>query len=387
MGSKHDHDHDHGHDHAHHHHDHGHEKHGHGDSGASKSDEHPSFNKTEARQARRLTWVLGLTTLFFFVEYVGATISQSKVLRADALHLLMDIFALGMSLVAMRLSVRKPNSVFTFGLRRAEPLAALLNATLILIATFEIVHEGIESLVRESAPRAGLMLIVAVGALIVNGISAWLLHGAMHHHGAHGHGHEHDHGHEHEHDHDHAHAHAGHAHGHAHGKGHHLNLRGAWLHLLGDALGSVAALIAAIAIRAGAPVQIDSYGSFFVALILVVGAVRLIRDALRVLLEAAPKHLPAEKVRKFLRDFDNVKEVIDVHVWTLGAGQDAITARVAPRKDDATLAFELSRELLQRFALGHVTVQVDPAHGHSASEKKHPAPTKPRSPSSADHLH
>jgi cation diffusion facilitator family transporter len=306
-----------------------------------------SFTVGEARQAKRLFIVLVTIALFFVAELGGAIAARSEVLKVDALHLLMDVFALGMSLVAMRLAVRRPTARFTFGLRRAEPVAALFNAVLVIVATAGIVREGIEGLRTGSeAPNAGIMLYVAMGALLVNGISAWLIHGAIHH--------SHD---------GHAHAHAHHDPEHEHGAkkkvhGHAMNLRGAWLHLLGDTLGSLAALAAAIVIRAGGPPSVDPLASFLVAAILLAGAFRLIRDATLVLLEAAPQHLPVGAVRNVVAAFPGVAHVHDLHVWTLGAGHDAITVHVQARPD-ATLARRLSDRLRARFDVEYVTVQVE----------------------------
>jgi cation diffusion facilitator family transporter len=236
-------------------------------------------------------------------------------------------------------------------------------------ATVEILREGIESLQGGEAPKASIMLIVASAALVVNGISAWLLHGAIHHHG-HDHGHGHAHGHEHGHAHDHAHGHA-HDHGHGHGEsekhpaaskkqhGHSLNLRGAMLHLLGDTLGSVAALTAAIVIRAGGSARIDPIASFLVAAILLAGALRLVRDAVLVLMEAAPKHLPVDQVRTVIEAFPGVAEVHDLHVWTLGAGHDAISVHVHAASADPTLGSRLSAKIRQAFEVEYVTVQVE----------------------------
>jgi cation diffusion facilitator family transporter len=301
------------------------------------------FTAGEARQARRLFIVLITIALFFVAELAGAIAARSEVLKVDALHLLMDVFALGMSLVAMRLAVRRPTARFTFGLRRAEPVAALFNAALVIVATIGIVREGIEGLrTGNEAPNAGIMLYVAMGALVVNGISAWLIHGAIHH------SHDHHHGEGHVHDH----GGTKKAHGHA------MNLRGAWLHLLGDTLGSLAALAAAIVIRAGGPASADPIASFLVAAILLAGAFRLIRDATLVLLEAAPPHLPVGAVRNVVSAFPGVTHVHDLHVWTLGAGHDAITVHVRARPDP-TLARRLSDQLRARFEVEYVTVQVE----------------------------
>ncbi len=306
--------------------------------------------------------VLGLVSVFWVFEFAGAIAARSVVLQADALHLLMDIFALAMSLVAMRLAVRRPTPRFTFGLRRAEPVAAIFNAMLVLGATFQIVRQAIDELRGHEAPEAGIMLVVACGALVVNGLSAWLLHGAIHH----------------GHDHGHAHAHADESHApyrgptppkavvedpdNPHAKkthGHAMNLRGAWLHLLGDTLGSVAALVAAIVIRAGGPAAIDPFASFLVALILVFGAIRLIRDATLVLLEASPPHLPVNTIRQVIVGFPGVKDVHDLHVWTLGAGHDAISVHVHANIGDPTLASRLSQSLRERFDVEYVTVQIE----------------------------
>jgi cation diffusion facilitator family transporter len=345
--------------------------------GSSVNDPLPSeriegtFTVQEARQAKRLTIVLVIIALFFGLELAGALVARSNVLKADALHLMMDVFALAMSLLAMRLAVRRPTPRFTFGLRRAEPVAAIFNAMLVLGATIEIVRDGIEQLrgTGGEPPQAGLMLIVSIGALCVNGLSAWLLHDVIghagHDHGAHGHGgHGHKaHAHDHEHAHDHAHE---HEHAHDHGvpvakklDGHQLNLRSARLHLLGDTLGSLAALVAAIAIRMGGPASIDAIASFAVALILVLGAFGLLRDATLVLLEASPKHLQVDAVRRVMESFPKVVAVHDMHVWTLGAGHDAITVHVRVSEPDPEIGRLLAKKLRDTFSAEYVTVQVE----------------------------
>lgn len=324
---------------------------------------------TERRQSTRLVIVLVLVGAFFFVELAGARIARSDVLEADAFHLLMDVFAIAISLVAMRVASRKPNARFTFGLRRAEPLAALTNGVLVLGVALELVRDGIEHLSQTSEPRSGVMLIVASAALLVNGINAWLLHGVLGHGHAHGHAHDHHHhGHEHEgHEHErHAHRDHGHDHDHAHeregsaARGHQLNLRGAWLHLLGDALGSFAAFVAGLAIRLGASPIVDPIASFLVVAILVVGALRLLRDAGLVLLEAAPKHLSVAKIEAALASIDGVTRVSALHVWSLGTGHDAITAHVRASSKDPELGSKAAALLRQRFTVEYVTVQVEP---------------------------
>jgi cobalt-zinc-cadmium efflux system protein len=334
------------------------------DDHSSRAHAHGKFTAREARQAKRLAMVLGLIAAFFAFELAGAIAARSVVLEADALHLLMDVLALSMSLLAMRIAIRRPTPRFTFGMRRAEPVAAIFNSLLVLAVTVEIVREGIEELRGAGHPRPGIMLIVAAAALVVNGISAWLLHGALHDHG-HDHASKRAHGHDHAHAHEHGHEHAPDHHDHAHDEapkklhGHALNLRGAWLHLLGDALGSIAALIAAIVIKYGGPVSVDAIASFAVAAILVAAAYRLARDATLVLLEAAPPHLPVGAVREVILGFQGIAEVHDLHVWTLGAGHDAITTHVRAKTLDPTIARRLSHALREAFDTEYVTVQVE----------------------------
>jgi cation diffusion facilitator family transporter len=314
------------------------------------------FTAQEARQARRLGLVIALVVAFFVLELGGAILADSVVLQADALHLLMDVVALGVSLLAMRLAVQKPTPRFTYGLRRAEPVAAIFSGVLVLGTSAVIVVEGLEALRGHEPPKAGIMLAVATMALLVNGVSAWLLHDVIGHDHGHvgGHAHaDHDSHHDHDHDHDH-HDHHDH-HGH---RGHALNLRGAWLHLAADALGAVAALVAALVIRFGGSPSADPIASFLVAAILVAGAVRLVHDATLVLLEATPPHLPLEKVRAAIAGAPGVLGVRELHVWTLGAGHDAISVHVRTESSDPTFGERLSRRLRSQLGAEYVTVQL-----------------------------
>ncbi len=312
----------------------------------------------ERHQARRLLIVLVVIALFFVVELAGAKAAESDVLEADAYHLLMDVFALAISLAAMRIAASHPSARFTYGLRRAEPLAALFNGVLVLAVAAELVRDAVEHLAHPTMPKSGLMLIVATGALVVNGISAWVLHGAMHVHGGHGHAHGHAHGHDHHHHH-HDDLGPDEGEGHAHAQGAHLNLRGAWLHLLGDALGSVAAFIAGLAIRYGASPLVDPIASFLVVAILVVGALRLLRDAGAVLLDAAPAHLPVARVKKVLLAMDGVKEVHALHVWSLGTGHDAVSAHLVVGADHLHIGPKAADHLREKLKVEYVTVQVE----------------------------
>jgi cobalt-zinc-cadmium efflux system protein len=323
----------------------------------------------EEHQARRVLVVLLIMSAFFVVQLVGAMWPASNVLRAEALHLSTDVAALALSYLAIRVALRRPTARFTYGLRRAEPVAAIFNALLVLSATALVVIEAVSDLSNGAAPRADRMLYMAALGLVVNGVAAWLIHGAI---GAHA-GHEHDRDHDHDHDHDHVSDHGGRGEApcgdlsHQHlaqqvrrrGHGHTLNLRGAWLHLFGDALGSLAALVAAVTIRLGSSPIVDPIASFVVAAILVYGGVRLLRDAVWILLEASPPHLSVDDVRRTVLATPGVAELHDLHVWTLGAGHEAVTAHVSATALDHTLAGRVEDVLRRRFHVEYVTIQVE----------------------------
>lgn len=360
MGKGHAHsEHDPAHDHAHDHAD-DHAGHARAPSAKRAPKDMGVEEAKEKRQARRLLVVLGVIACFFVVELMGAKAARSDVLEADAYHLLMDVFALAISLGAMRLATAKPSARFTYGLRRVEPLAALVNGALVFGVALELVRDSVEHMQHPNMPKSGLMLVVASAALIVNGFSAWVIHGAMH--GGPGH------------------SHAGHSHGHSHAPAparatdesddddeghhaaahaHHLNLRGAWLHLLGDAMGSCAAFGAGLAIRYGASPIVDPIASFLVVAILLVGGFRLVRDAGLVLLDAAPPRLPVARVRKAVLAYPGVTDVHALHVWSLGTGHDAVTVHVMSDGVDPELGTRLGDVLRTKFEAEYVTVQVE----------------------------
>jgi cobalt-zinc-cadmium efflux system protein len=181
----------------------------------------------------------------------------------------------------------------------------------------------------------------------VNGVSAWLLHDVI------------EHGHSHAHDADNPDDEAATAAAAIKKTGHALNLRGAWLHLLGDTLGALAALVAALFVRFAHSAVADPIGSFVVAAILLGGSLRLLRDATMVLLESAPVHLPVAAIDEIVRGFPGVAAVHDLHVWTLGAGHDAITVHVRAGSQDPTVGQRLSERIRATLGVEYVTVQVE----------------------------
>jgi cobalt-zinc-cadmium efflux system protein len=242
----------------------------------------------ERGQLRRVVAAVVVLALFFCFQMTGAVLARSDVLRAEALHVLTDVAALGLALLAMHAARHEAAGRFSYGLRRAEPTAALVNALFVLGATALLVTNAIDDLRTGATPDADIMLWVAVCAVVINGASAWLIHGAIDPMHQHGHGvrqgrvpaaRDAD---------DHL-CEQGHVYvpGHELHEGHALNLQGAFLHLAGDAMGSTAAVAAALLVRFGVSSKADPIAAFVVAGILVYAAVRLIRDAVRALVDVA----------------------------------------------------------------------------------------------------
>jgi len=303
-GHAHDHVHGHGHGHGHDHHDHGH-----------------SHDLRELG-SRRLVIVLAMTAVFMVVEFVGGWLSNSLALMADAGHMLSDVAALGLSVFALWFAQRPPTPEKTYGYRRIEILAALANGATLLVIALLIIWQAWARVRQPQNVEGTLMLAVAAGGLLVNIVAAFLLHASA---------------------------------------GHSLNLRGAYLHVLGDLLGSVGAIGAALIIIITGWTLADPVISVIVALLILVGAWRLVRESVDVLLEAVPSHIDLNTVHDALRQIPGVDEVHDLHIWTVTSGYFAMSGHVIirdPARHQQTL-HSVHDVMHERFGITHVTIQVE----------------------------
>jgi cobalt-zinc-cadmium efflux system protein len=274
---------------------------------------------------RRLLGVLLLTAGFMVVEAVGGWLAGSLALLADAGHMLTDVGALGLSLLTARIGARPADDRKTDGYRRWEILAALVNA----VALFAIVAwVVVEALHRLRAPRpveGGLMVLIALGGLLVNAVALRLLH--AHH-------------------------------------AHNLNTRGAYLHILGDFLGSIAAVVAGVVILFTGWTPADPILSIAVALLIVIGAWRLLRESLDVLLEAVPPGISMRDVEARMRAVPGVSDVHDLHVWTVRSGLLAMSGHaVVPDLGAHPDVLTNIRDHMAALGIGHVTVQLEVEEG------------------------
>jgi cobalt-zinc-cadmium efflux system protein len=267
--------------------------------------------------------VLGLTTAYLVAEVIGGLLTGSLALLADAGHMLADVFGLTMSLAALRMAARPATPRRTYGFHRAEILAAVANAVLLLgIAGFilyEAWHRFAEPTTVESLP----MLLVASGGLVVNLIGFKVLHGAS---------------------------------------GESLNMRGALLEVVADLLGSVGAILAAITIVLTGWYQADPLVSVLIALFILPRAWSLLRAGLDVLLEATPAHLDLRQVVATMARVPGVAAVHDVHAWTIASGYVAMSAHVqANGRPSADVLHDLQTLLREELHVDHVTLQVESA--------------------------
>ena len=277
----------------------------------------------DARAAqRRLTLVLALTLAYTAAEVAGGLASNSLALLADAGHMATDDLALGLAVLAGWFARRPPDAGRTFGYQRAEILAALTNGVILVVICGFIFWEALHRFAAPPAVSTGLMAWIAAGGLAVNLVSAWLLHG------------------------------------HTHG----LNVRAAFLHVLGDLLGSIGALVAAALIGLLGWRVADPLASMFIGGIIVFSSARLVLASVHVLMEGAPAHLDPEEIRRYLRGLPGVADVHDLHLWSLGGKAPLLTAHLVV--DLSVRGHDVLRtatsELRLLYGIEHVTIQIEP---------------------------
>lgn len=274
-----------------------------------------------AESRRRIALVLGITAAVMLVEAVGGWLAHSLALLADAGHMLADVAALGLSLAVAYLAQRPATAERTFGLLRLEIVAALVNGAALLAISLGIALEAYHRFRSPSHVHGGLLLGVAAVSLVANGAGAAILHRGHHHS---------------------------------------LNQRGAYLHIVGDVLGSAGALAAGAIILATGWVQADPLVSVLIAVLILGSAWRLVKESTDVLLEAAPAHIPLVDVHDRIASIPGVTSVHDLHVWTVTSGVIAMSGHlVVQNPGDNQRVLEAVQQRLGGMGIGHVTVQME----------------------------
>ena len=295
----------------------------------------PHSHATAAGADRgRLRIVFALTVGVFVVELVGAVVSNSLALFADAGHMLTDVVGIGLALLAISFAARPPNTQRTFGYVRFEILAAVVNAVLLFCVAVFVVYQAWRRL--SDPPEIATDVMAAVGALglLVNGISLALLRDAQRRS---------------------------------------LNMRGAYLEVMGDTAGSIGVLVAAAVIATTGWTGADAVASIAIAILIVPRTVALLRDAVNVLLEATPRGVDLAEVRAHILDAAGVSDVHDLHAWTITSGMNVVSAHVVlePGADAPSVLDELCRCLAGDFDIEHSTFQLETADRRRLEERGH----------------
>lgn len=290
---------------------------------------HDHLGRTSAHGGRalnraRLAWTLALTLGYMVAEIVGGYLADSLALMADAGHMFSDAAALGLSLFAAWIAERPPTPQHSYGYYRAEILAALANgATLIAIAIFVF----IEAFRRLGAPepvQGPLMFAIASGGLAINIVGLAILSG---------------------------------------GKTESLNMHGAWLHLLTDALGSIAAMVAGGLVWGLAWYWADPVASVAIGLLVIYSSWNLLKQSISILMESTPGHLDVDAIRDAILTSPGVSEVHDLHIWTITSGMESLSAHVVLASGyEAHASLDSLRRILHdRFGIDHITIQIEAA--------------------------
>lgn len=282
-----------------------------------------------------LLWSFLIITAYMFIEAFGGWITNSLALLSDAGHMLSDALSLGIALLAFRYGVKAASRDKSFGYRRFEILAAALNGLTLMLVAAWIVFEAVARFVSPLPIQSTGMLVIAVIGLIVNIVVAVMMFKS---------GDTHD----------------------------NLNMRGAFLHVISDLLGSVAAILAALAVKWYGWTWADPLISVLVALLVLRSGYFVLRDALHILMEGTPRQIDTARIRALLLEQPEVADIHDLHVWSITSGEHALASHVVLKQDqrlsEVQQLLHRLEDLLHAQGIGHVTLQVESQdHGHDAN--------------------
>jgi cobalt-zinc-cadmium efflux system protein len=285
---------------------------------------HPETNHPNDDSSRGLQFALIIVAVVMAIEIFGGILSHSLALLGDAGHMLVDALALALSLIALNLAKKPATTTRTYGFHRSEILAALANGvTLVLVAVY-IFYEAYQRFRTPPTVQTTIMLAVAVTGLAANLVTMRLLHRARHSN---------------------------------------LNVRAAFFHVLGDTLSSVGVIAGGIIIAVTGWKIVDPIIAIMIGIIILWGAVGLVRESVDILLETVPKHISLEKVTEVIKGVKGVVELHDLHIWTITSGIYALSTHILIQDQMLSRAGEITtainRELAQKFNITHTTFQLE----------------------------
>ena len=276
-----------------------------------------------ASNRRRLSITLVLVLVYMVAEFIGGLLTNSLALLADAGHMLSDAAALSLALFAIWFAGRPASSRHTFGYHRTEILAALVNGAALVAVAGIVCVEAIQRLGQPPAVQGGLMTGIAGGGLVINLAGLWILHG---------------------------------------GRKDSLNVRGAWLHVFTDMLGSIQAMVAGALIVWFGWTWADPVASILISGLVVYSAWSLLKESVAVLMLSAPVHVNVDDLREAIASVPGVAGVCDLHVWTITSGMHSMSAHVVVEDGwgDREMLRRVRELVHERFSIDHVTIQLEP---------------------------
>ena len=271
---------------------------------------------------KKLTFIFVLTFIFFIIEIIGGILSNSLALVADSFHMLQDVGALALAMFAVFIVQKPKNKDHSFGFKRAEVVTAFVNGLSLLILGLFIIIESINRLNNPLSIESELMFGIAFLGLIVNLIALFLLHSDSKHS---------------------------------------MNTKGAYLHIIGDTLGSLGALVASILITITGLMIFDIIISILISLIILSGSVRLIRESLHILMEGKPDNLNIEDIESKLMSLKGIKNIHDIHAWMITSNQNNFSCHIEITKDaePCKILKSVNDILAESFNIHHSTIQVE----------------------------
>lgn len=286
------------------------------------SEAHKDHSHSHGSNRRRLTVVLLLTFAYMLAEAIGGFLTNSLALLSDAGHMLADVASLVLALLALWFAAKPVTTKKTYGYYRMEILAALANGAALVVISLLISYEAFHRIKSPESVKGFEVTLIAIGGLAVNVVSAFVLHSASREN---------------------------------------LNMRGAFLHVMGDALGSVGAIVAGVLIWRLGWTLADPLISIAMCVLIIYSSWQLIRESVNILLEGTPSHINIRAVVDAMHTVPGITDVHDLHVWTISSGMEALSAHVTIESGVAHKAVleALQVQLRSGFNIGHVTIQIE----------------------------
>jgi cobalt-zinc-cadmium efflux system protein len=274
--------------------------------------------------SRRIVLSLGITLAFVAVEIIAGLLANSLVLLTDAAHNITDVIALALTWWALRVAARPPDSTKTYGYHRAGILVALVNSTTLVVIALGIFYDAYRRLLAPPQVKADILIIVGAAAVVVNLVTALLVQ---------------------------------------RGSQRDLNLRSAFVHLMGDVLSTLGAVVAGVVIRFTGLNWLDPLVSIFIGILILWNAWSIVRESVNILMESTPTDIDLERMVADIRQVDGVRGVHDLHVWSISRGLRTLSAHIltndVPVSEGVKIQAAVGELLDQVYGIGHATLQLE----------------------------